>query len=120
MVEQKCAYQELDGLDMEALHLVAWSDGEVAACLRLVAPGVKCRLATLGRIMTARAFRGQGLGRELMKRALQRVDEYYPGGTSISAQLYLERFYRSFGFVPVSEPFLEDGIAHIEMRRLVS
>ncbi len=118
VVEQNCAYQELDGFDFSALHLIAWSGTEVAAYLRVIAPGVKYPQAALGRIMTAKAFRGCGLGRELMIRALQYIDETHPEGVCISAQTYLERFYRSFGFEPVSEPYREDGIPHIKMARL--
>jgi ElaA protein len=117
VVEQNCAYQELDGLDIEALHLIAWSGDEIAACLRVMAPGVKFEPAALGRIMTTKAFRGRGLGRELMARALRHVDETYPDGVRISAQTYLEKFYRAFGFSPVSDTYLEDGIPHVEMLR---
>lgn len=117
VVEQNCAYQELDGLDMEALHLIAWAGAEVAACLRVMAPGAGFKQAALGRIMTARAFRGRGLGRKLMVMALQYVDETYPDGVRIGAQTHLEKFYRSFGFKPVSEPYLEDGIPHVGMLR---
>lgn len=117
VVEQLCAYQELDGLDLEALHLIAWAGKEVAATLRLLAPGIKYPEAALGRIMTTQAFRGRGLGRELMQRAIQHADSHYPGGQRISAQLYLESFYRSFGFEKNSDTYLEDGIPHIEMLR---
>lgn len=64
VVEQNCAYQELDGLDLEALHLIAWAGTEVAAGLRVIAPGIKYPQAALGRIMTAKAFRSRGLGRD--------------------------------------------------------
>jgi ElaA protein len=118
VVEQQCAYQELDGLDQQALHLVAWSGNAVAACLRLIAPSVKYTEPAIGRIMTAQAFRGKGLGRELMHRALQFVEENHSGsGIRISAQTHLENFYCAFGFEPVSQPYLEDGIPHIEMLR---
>ncbi len=117
VVEQNCAYQELDGLDLAALHLIAWAGTEVAACLRVIAPGTKYPQAALGRVMTSTAFRGRGLGRELMIRALRHVDETYPDGVCISAQTHLEQFYFAFGFEPVSEPYLEDGIPHVEMLR---
>jgi ElaA protein len=118
VVEQRCAYQELDGLDPQAMHLVAWSGEAVAACLRLIPPGIRIGEPALGRIMTARAFRGQGLGRELMRRALRFVEDAYPGSAlHISAQAHLEHFYRAFGFAPVSQPYLEDGILHLGMLR---
>jgi ElaA protein len=98
--------------------LIGWSGQEVAAYLRCFAPGVKWPEATLGRIMTTRAFRAGGLGRELVRRGLARIDErYLDSPVRISAQSHLERFYGSFGFVKDSEPYLEDGIPHIEMLR---
>jgi ElaA protein len=118
IVEQNCAYQELDGLDFDAEHLVAWSGSDVAGYLRLVAPGARFAEPSLGRIITTQAFRGSGLGRELVARGLERARLRYPGqAVRISAQQYLEKFYRSFGFETVSETYLEDGIPHVEMLR---
>lgn len=117
VVEQNCIYQEMDGLDLAALHLIAWDGDEVAACLRLLAPGVRYPQAALGRIMTVQVYRGKGLGRALMSRGLLHADALYPGGQHISAQTYLEQFYRGFGFVPVSGVYLEDGIPHLAMER---
>lgn len=121
VVEQACAYQDVDGHDPAAEHLVAWSGDAVAAYARTFAPGTPGAHgdeASLGRVLTAPAFRGAQLGRELVARALRRLDECHPEhGTCISAQQYLERFYRSFGFATVSAPYLEDGIPHVRMLR---
>lgn len=118
IVEQNCVYQELDGLDPGAWHLIGWSGDAVAACLRVLAPGVKYPEISLGRVLTSAAFRGTGGGRELMQRALAWTDERYPQhGVRISAQAHLQRFYGSFGFSAVSQQYLEDGIPHIEMLR---
>jgi ElaA protein len=118
VVEQACAYQELDAWDLAAEHLIAWQGEQVAAYLRLLAPGVRFAEPSVGRVLTAKPQRRTGLGRELLRRGLHRVDtRYSQRDLRISAQLYLERFYRSFGFVPASEPYPEDGIAHIEMLR---
>jgi ElaA protein len=118
VVEQQCAYQELDELDLEAAHLIGWQGTRVAAYLRVLAPGVKFVEPSMGRVLTSKAHRGTGLGRELVHRGLQYVDDEYPDtALRISAQLYLERFYHSFGFVTASEPYPEDGIPHIEMLR---
>ncbi|MCX7627840.1 MAG: GNAT family N-acetyltransferase [Methylophilaceae bacterium] len=119
VVEQGCAYQELDGLDEEAEHLVAWSQKEVAAYLRLLKPGVKFPELVLGRIMTAKPYRGRGLGRQLLERALTRASVFYPGrAIRISAQSHLQDFYRKFGFETVSGSYLEDGIPHVTMLRM--
>lgn len=117
VVEQNCAYQDLDGWDMQAAHLIGWSDGAVAAYLRCFAPGVKWPEASLGRILTTQRFRSAGLGRELVARGLARIDESYRSPVRIGAQAHLERFYGSFGFVKDSDLYLEDGIPHIEMVR---
>lgn len=119
VVEQRCAYQELDGLDLAASHLIGWSGGEIAAYLRVLGPDIRFAEPSIGRVLTSQAFRGSGLGRELVARSLAYVDERYPArGIRISAQAHLERFYHSFGFEVVSQPYLEDDIPHIEMLRL--
>jgi ElaA protein len=118
VVEQACAYQELDGLDLEAEHLIGWVGVEVVAYLRLLAPGVKYAEPSLGRVLTTKSSRSAGIGRELMRRGLAYLDARQPcDDVRISAQVYLERFYVEFGFLPVSEPYLEDAIPHLEMLR---
>lgn len=118
VVEQNCPYQDLDGKDLDAWHLVAWSGKEVAAYLRLLAPGVSYAEPSLGRILTTQMGRGSGLGRELVARGLEKINELYPMlPTRIGAQAHLHKFYGAFGFVQASEPYEEDGIPHIEMRR---
>ena len=121
VVEQKCAYQELDNWDSQASHLVGWNDGEVAAYLRCFAPGVKYAEASIGRILTTQAFRSGGFGREVVARGLARIDASFPGAAvRIGAQAHLERFYGSFGFRVASAPYDEDGIPHIQMLRPVA
>jgi ElaA protein len=118
VVEQNCPYQELDGWDLRATHLIAWRGDEVAAYLRSFAPGAKWPEASLGRILTAKAFRASGLGRDLVARGLDHIEAHYPdSAVRIGAQTHLERFYSSFGFVVDSAPYLEDGIPHVEMLR---
>lgn len=118
VVEQNSVYLDMDGKDLDAWHLIAWSGKEVAAYLRLLAPGVSYPEPSLGRILTTKIGRGSGLGRELVARGLQRMHDLYPTlPIRIGAQAHLQKFYGSFGFVPASEPYIEDGIPHIEMRR---
>jgi ElaA protein len=124
VLEQQCLYQDLDGLDLDAWHLLAW-DGQqeggrrhLVAYLRCLAPGIKYDEVSLGRVLTAQSARRQGLGRMLMGQAVQRAGQQFPGhGIRISAQLYLQHFYAGFGFLPTSAPYDEDGIAHVEMLR---
>ena len=118
VVEQACAYQEVDSYDLVSWHLVAWVEQEVAAYLRVVDPGHKFKEPSIGRVLTTEKFRGQGMGKILMTEALRHIAETFPQqGNRISAQKYLLDFYTSFGFKAVSEEYLEDGIPHIEMLR---
>jgi len=118
VVEQNSIYLDMDGKDLDAWHLVGWSGKEVAAYLRLLAPGASYPEPSLGRIVTTKIGRGSGLGRELVARGLERMHELYPTlPIRIGAQAHLNKFYGSFGFVQSSEPYDEDGILHIEMLR---
>lgn len=121
VVEQRCAYLDADGDDPKAAHL--WAAGEggeypIAYC-RIFPAGVKYPEASIGRVASAGAARRTGAGRALMVEALRLMDRD-AGATAvvrISAQAYLRRFYESFGFAVVSEPYLEDDIPHVEMLR---
>lgn len=120
VVEQASLYLDIDGKDLQALHLAGWSDdNRLAAYLRLLAPGVSYPdEPSLGRIITTKHARGNGVGRELVTRGLEKLHELYPTlPTHIGAQAHLHKFYGSFGFVQSSEPYDEDGIMHIEMLR---
>jgi ElaA protein len=118
VVEQACAYQELDGLDLDAQHLIGWENDGVAAYLRLLGPGARFAEPSIGRVLTTRASRSIGLGRQLIDLSLRRAAECFPASPiRISAQSHLERFYASFGFVVASQQYLEDGIPHVEMLR---
>jgi ElaA protein len=119
-IEQQCAYLDADGYDENALHLAAWSSlqREPLAYARLLDPGSKYGDASIGRVITTGVGRGCGLGRELVRRAIEQAGRAWPGAAiRISAQTRLETFYAGFGFVAVGAPYLEDGIDHTEMLR---
>ncbi len=122
VVEQSCVFQDADGLDPFAWHLLGWTAPEegrtLAAYLRLIEPGRKYAEPSIGRVLTAAAFRRTGLGRVTMIEGLARSAMLYPGlPVRIGAQRRLERFYVELGFRTVSEPYDEDGISHVEMLR---
>ena len=120
VVEQNCVYLDADGYDQNARHLLGRDgEGQLVACLRLFAPGVKYpNEASIGRVCTAASLRRTGLGRELMRRGIAEAERLWPGcGIRISAQAYLLNFYESLGFATASEPYDEDGIPHVEMVR---
>ncbi len=121
VVEQHCPYQETDELDLHAWHLSALVNGELVAYARLVDPGIKNSLPSIGRVMTLKKFRGQKIGRALMEEAIKFTGQKYPGkDIKISAQVYLQKFYDSLGFHTSGEPYDEDGIPHIDMIKLAS
>ena len=117
VVEQRCAYQDPDGLDRLSWHLLGRDgQGRLQALLRVVDPGGKYAEPSIGRVVTAASARGRGAGRVLMQQGLSRCRTAWPGqGIRISAQAHLQRFYGSLGFEPVGEPYLEDDIPHLEM-----
>jgi ElaA protein len=125
ILEQACFYNDFDGLDQDAHHLLGWRmvDGkrELAAYLRCLAPGAKYPEMSLGRVLTSKAARGSGIGRELLEQGIAHAQRLHPGHRiRIGAQRYLEKFYTSFGFVTFSEPYDEDGIIHVDMMREIS
>ncbi|MBN1998348.1 GNAT family N-acetyltransferase [candidate division KSB1 bacterium] len=118
VVEQNCPFHEIDGLDPKSWHLAGWSGESLAAYARVVFPGARFPEPSIGRICTTQKWRGKGTGKELMRIAIRRTLEKYPESDIIlSAQVYLDRFYRGFSFFPVGEPYDEDGILHVDMLR---
>ncbi len=114
VVEQQCPYPELDGRDLEPSARQVWieRDGAVLATLRLlVDPDGALRI---GRVATAKAARGEGLAAALMRRALELAGT---GEVVLDAQTYLSDWYARFGFIRDGADFVEDGIAHVPMRR---
>lgn len=116
VVEQNCVYQDIDGKDKKSLHLMAWLGDELIAYTRLVPQGVSFTEASIGRVITSPRHRGFGLGITLMQKSIAHtLSHYATDQIRIGAQLYLKKFYEGLGFKTVSDPFLEDGIPHIEM-----
>lgn len=118
VIEQQCIYLDPDGLDLQAWHLMGRSEAGLLAYLRLLPPGQKAAEPVIGRVVTAPAARGSGLGHQLLAQALVECEKLWPGrALFLSAQAHLQSFYGGLGFVPVSEQYVEDGIAHVDMRR---
>lgn len=118
VVEQQCIYADADGLDRMASHLFAVHRSVIVAYARLFRPGVRGNAAVIGRVVTARAVRGRGLGREVMRRAIAAIEEVHgPVPIRLGAQTSVQPFYQSFGFVRDGEDYVEDGIPHLPMLR---
>jgi ElaA protein len=117
VVEQQCVYPDIDGLDHDALHLTGiGANGQLAAYLRILAPGVTYPEPALGRVLSTAGWRGSGAGRQLIEQGLKQIQHHYPNqAVRIGAQSYLTGFYASFGFKIDSQPYWEDGIEHVQM-----
>ena len=117
VVEQNCVYQDVDDKDMKSHHLIAWDNDVLVAYCRISPPGISFNEASIGRVLTAKNYRKNGIGRELMHRGIAAaLQEYSCKQITIGAQLYLKSFYGSLGFKQVSVTYLEDGIPHIDMK----
>jgi ElaA protein len=122
VLEQQCLYLDPDGLDPHCWHLLGRAaDAGLQAYARILPPltkGPQQTLPMIGRVVTPVTARGAGQGRALMQRAIDECARRWPGqAIEIGAQAHLQRFYASLGFVATSEPYDEDGISHIDMRR---
>lgn len=118
VVEQKLSYVDCDDYDQKGRHLLGYHNGKLLAYLRAFPPGVKYEEASLGRVLVMKEGRNKGLGKELTKMGLEKIQQTF-GNVSIkiSAQAHLLKFYSEFGFRAVSEVYMEEGIPHIKMLR---
>ena len=110
VVEQECAYSEIDNLDAQATHY--WVDDEagIASYLRLLHEDDCYRI---GRVVTRIDARSKGLSKRLMHHVMSITE----GPWVLSAQSYLHDWYTDLGFLQTGPEFLEDGIPHIPMLR---
>ena len=118
VVEQNCSYQDVDNKDQIALHLIGEDNGETVAYARLFKPKDYFEEASIGRVVVKPTYRDKKLGHILMREAIYFMKHQF-GETkiTISAQLYLKKFYESHGFIQTSETYLEDDIPHIKMKK---
>lgn len=116
VVEQNCVFQDADNKDQNSYHLMGFHENKLVAYTRLLPAGEIYEQVSIGRVVTSHLVRGAGAGRELMKQSIDAAyDLFGKQPIKIGAQLYLKKFYTSFGFEQVSEVYLEDGIEHIYM-----
>jgi ElaA protein len=118
VVEQNCVFQDADDKDQNCHHLMGWNGNLLAAYTRLVPPGIAYEQMSIGRVITDPSVRRFGAGKALMTESIEQCNKYFgKGEIQIGAQLYLKKFYESFGFHQVGEIYDEDGIDHIHMIR---
>jgi len=132
VVEQQCVYHDIDGLDKDAWHLLAYApaaeprlDGgrgagpSLAGYLRVLLPDASDADVRIGRVLTTSDFRRIGLGSAMLEQALKHIVAQWPeAAIKLHAQAHLQMFYGAFGFEPISEVHDEDGIPHIWMRSI--
>ena len=119
IVEQQCIYQDLDGLDPSCQHLLMRDTcGVLLGYVRIVPAGLAYAEMAIGRVITTQAGRSRGLGMRLMNAAIAACEAQGERRIRIGAQAHLQAFYQSCGFVTDSDPYDEDGIAHVKMLRI--
>jgi len=116
VVEQNCVYQDIDFKDQKSLHVLGYKNDEIVAYTRIFKGGDYFENASIGRVVVAIEERKFGYGHQLMKYSIEVVHQKLnTREITISAQLYLKKFYETHGFSQVGEGYLEDGIPHIRM-----
>lgn len=115
-VEQNCVYQDLDGKDEKALHVIGKREGKIIAYTRVFKPGDYFEYASIGRVVVSKNERQHKYGYNIMEASIQAVKAYFNETTiKLSAQTYLKKFYSNLGFKEIGGEYLEDGIPHIAM-----
>jgi ElaA protein len=118
VVEQNCVFADMDGKDEAARHLLVWCGEALGGYLRIFLPANPGGSGRIGRVVVASAHRSTGLGRRMMAAALDEIAARCgPVAVELAAQAHLENFYASLGFERIAQNYLEDGIAHCDMRR---
>ncbi|SNY94986.1 GNAT family N-acetyltransferase [Flagellimonas pacifica] len=116
VVEQDCVYQDIDGKDEKALHVMGTKKGVIVAYTRMFRPGDYFKNPSIGRVVVAKEERKYGYGKVIMQASIDEMSKRFPKNTiELSAQTYLLKFYNGLGFVAQGEEYLEDGIPHVRM-----
>lgn len=134
VVEQNCAYQDMDEVDFDCLHLIAHQNEALVGYCRIIPPEfnklasnlaiadpaikpINDAMPAIGRVLVLSAHRGDGIARQIMTQAIAHCRKKYGKKRPIiiSAQVYLLSFYESLGFVPEGDHYLEENIEHVKM-----
>lgn len=116
VVEQDCVYQDLDGKDDKALHVIGTKEGQVVAYTRVFKAGDYFDEASIGRVVVKKEERQYGYGQKIVEASIKAIKEKFKENKiHISAQTYLKNFYADLGFIEKGNEYLEDNIPHIGM-----
>ena len=116
VVEQNCAYQDLDNKDQKALHLIVEENDKIIGYTRIFKSGHFYKNSSIGRVLVKKEYRGKDLGKIIMNKSIEQIKkDSSEKKIEISAQKYLLKFYFDFGFKKIGEEYLEDNILHVKM-----
>ncbi|WP_370176607.1 GNAT family N-acetyltransferase [Leeuwenhoekiella palythoae] len=116
VVEQTCPYQDVDGKDQKAMHILGYHKEQLVAYTRVFKPGYYFDNASIGRVVVKENARQYGFGKDIMKASIAFIEDTLDLSTiELSAQTYLKKFYNDLGFKEIGEGYLEDDIPHIRM-----
>ena len=116
VVEQDCVYQDVDGKDQKALHVLGYKEEKLVAYTRVFKPGLYFKEASIGRVVVKEKERQFKYGYKIMEASIKAIQNYYNETIiKISAQTYLKKFYTNLGFKTIGEEYLEDDIPHVAM-----
>ena len=116
VVEQDCIYQDIDNKDQIAIHLLYKKGDEIIAYARIFKKGDYFENPSIGRVVVSKNKRGEDLGKEIMLESMKYIKNNIKAEKiELSAQMYLDTFYKDLGFYSKGEQYLEDGIPHQRM-----
>ena len=116
VVEQDCVYQDLDNKDQISVHIFIKEKNEIVAYTRIFKSGDYYKNPSIGRVVVSKKDRGKELGKKIMISSIDDIQENLKGDKiELSAQKYLDKFYKDLGFYKIGEDYLEDGIPHQRM-----
>lgn len=116
VIEQDCVYQDIDGKDQKALHVLGFKNNKLVAYARIFKPEDYFKEASIGRVLVSKNERQHKYGYDIINASIKAVKDFYNETKIIlAAQTYLKSFYNNLGFIEKGEEYLEDGIPHIEM-----
>jgi len=115
VVEQDCVYQDVDGKDNKAIHVLGYINDKLVAYTRIFKPGAYFEESSIGRVVVRSSYRGKSYGQDIMMASIAFAKAEKYSSIKISAQCYLDKFYNNLGFISTGEKYLEDGIPHQAM-----
>jgi len=116
VIEQRCIYEDIDGKDEKAMHVMGKNNNEIIAYTRILEGGEDYDFPSISRVVVKKKNRGEERGKEIMKETIKYIVEERKEKTIVlAAQKYLEKFYRELGFIAEGEEYLEDEIPHQKM-----